>query len=499
MYTHVVLLASLIVSFGRVESTVIESVQGRAAASAVCSRIEDSISSVSGVYYPGHPLYSKAISHWASSSSQDSDCSVEPGSVEDLGVILQIVGSTRTPFAIKGNGRSTNPGFSSTSGVTIAMYRFSEISYDATSQTVKLGAGLNWDSVYEALAPYEVNVVGGVSTGSGVAGVVLNGGMVFCRLSDRSLTSNYRAGYSWLTNQYGLTADTVIEFGLVKPDGNMVNVTESSDPDLFFALKGGLNNFGVVTHLTLKAFPQAQVWGGLLLYTSGHLEEVTAAVAKFTSTVTDPKANILTSYNSILGITTVSQLLFYDAPIPPAGMFDDFLAIPSLFKDVKAREFLDMFYVTPDNATAGNRAMDNVVPLLKMSRPVLDTIVNETNFWGSQLALKSEVILSYAVATFRIPSTSTSIYLPFHLYYGWILETFDDEYHDALRETTRRITEAALADGQAGVDTAALYPGYAIFDTPPERIWGGNLERLRKVKKRVDPKDVMGLTGGYKV
>jgi FAD/FMN-containing dehydrogenase len=86
------------------------------------------------------------------------------------------------PKQIKGNGRSTNPGFSSTSGITIAMYRFSEINYDAASQTVKLGAGLNWDSVYEALAPYKVNVVGGVSTGSGVAGVALNGGMVLCRL-----------------------------------------------------------------------------------------------------------------------------------------------------------------------------------------------------------------------------------------------------------------------------------------------------------------------------
>ncbi|ESK94352.1 hypothetical protein Moror_8217 [Moniliophthora roreri MCA 2997] len=490
MYIHVLILG-LIQQFGFARGNALESIKTSISGSPICSQIEGSISSASGVYYFGHPLYFKAISHWASSSAESSDCSVEPGNVEDLGTILKIVGSTRTPFAVKGNGRTTNPGFSSTSGVTIAMYRFSEITYDASSQTVRLGAGLNWDAVYEALAPYKVNVVGGVSTGSGVAGVAVNG------------------GYSWLTNQHGLTADTAVEFELVKPDGTVVNVTESSDADLFWALKGGLNNFGVVTRLTLKTFPQGQVWGGQITYTSRHLDAVTAAVAKFTSTVTDPKANILTAYNVLLGQVVVSQLLFYDAPNPPPGMFDDFLTVPSLTTDVKTRDFLNMFYVPLDNATYGNRAVDNVVPLLRMSPSVLDTIVNETKFWGEKLALKSQVIVSYAVQTFRLPTASSSGsswpptrspgYLPFHLYYGWALKTFDDDYHNAMRQTSRRITEAALADGQAGVDTAALYPGYAIFDTPAEQIWGESLGRLKEVKKRVDPQNVMGLTGGFKV
>ncbi len=69
-----------------------------------------------------------------------------------------------------------NPGFSSTPGVQIAMYRFSEINYDATAQTVTVGTGMTWEDVYAALDPYGVTVVGGRVPGPGVAGFSLGGG-----------------------------------------------------------------------------------------------------------------------------------------------------------------------------------------------------------------------------------------------------------------------------------------------------------------------------------
>lgn len=71
-----------------------------------------------------------------------------------------------------------NQGFSSTPGIHIAMSRFSEINYDASSQTVDVGAGLVFDDVYKALEPHGVNVVGGRVTGIGVAGFTLGGGTI---------------------------------------------------------------------------------------------------------------------------------------------------------------------------------------------------------------------------------------------------------------------------------------------------------------------------------
>jgi FAD/FMN-containing dehydrogenase len=94
-----------------------------------------------------------------------------------------------------------------------------QVTYDAGAQTATIGAGLIWDDVYAALEPYNVNIVGGRVSGVGVAGFTLGG------------------GYSWKTNQYGLTLDTVQAFELVLPNGNVTTVTEAANADLFFGLK----------------------------------------------------------------------------------------------------------------------------------------------------------------------------------------------------------------------------------------------------------------------
>ncbi|KAJ8455641.1 hypothetical protein ONZ45_g18886 [Pleurotus djamor] len=213
----------------------------------VCENIKSAISSSSDVYFPINLIkYNQGLSHWAVSSSQKSACVVEPGTAEDVSLIIKQVGESRTPFAVKGGGHTTNPGFSSTTGVHIAMTRFNDVVYSPESQTVTYGAGLIWDDVYAALEPYAVNVVGGRVPGVGVAGFTLGG------------------GYSWKTNQFGLTVDNVLAYELVKPNGDIVTVTEASDEALFFALKGGYNNFGVVTKFTVKAFPQTHVWVGYI-------------------------------------------------------------------------------------------------------------------------------------------------------------------------------------------------------------------------------------------
>ncbi len=107
---------------------------------------------------------------------------------------MKIIGQYRVPFGVEGGGHSLNPGFSGTTGVQIAMARFRKIIYHPNNQTVDIGAGLRWNDVYAALDPYNITVIGGRAVNVGVAGLILGG------------------GYSWKSNQYGLSIDNVFEY-----------------------------------------------------------------------------------------------------------------------------------------------------------------------------------------------------------------------------------------------------------------------------------------------
>ncbi|KAH7920768.1 FAD-binding domain-containing protein [Leucogyrophana mollusca] len=459
--------------------------------SGTCVQIAAAVSSASHVYYPGSLHYAKDVSHWASSSSQVAACSFEPGTAADVGIALQILGTNRTPFAVKGGGHASNPGFSSTTGVQIAMYRFSDVDYDAAAQTATIGAGLIWDDVYAALEPYDVNVVGGRVTGVGVAGFTLGG------------------GYSWLTNQYGLTIDTVTAFELVLPSGTVTTVTEASDPNLFFGLRGGFNNFGIVTRFTLQTFPQGQVWGGLITITGNNIPAVNAATANFAANNTDPKAAIITTYNFLLGEPGVSQLIFYDGPTPPSGIFDDFLAIPYLTKDVSTRSFSSLVTASPSNATAGMRGIFNTVSVLEYPIALIDAIVNETIYYGTTLGLATGTFISYDIEPFlptlfdhssipsAYPPSRTQGLLPLNIYYAWLLPTSDTIFQDAIRTSAAYLKSVAIAEGQDIAD-AAVYGNYAIYDTPLADIYGANVPTLETLQATVDPTNVMGLAGGFK-
>jgi len=143
----------------------------------------------------------------------------------------------RTPFAVKGGGHTTNPGFLSTSGVQIAMVHFNTVAIDHSASVVAVGAGLLWDDVYKALDGTGLNVVGGRVPGIGVAGLTLGGGGYFSsRLAIFTVAHWCLKGYSYKTSQFGLALDNVVSYELVLPDGTVRNVTRE-DEDLFFGLR----------------------------------------------------------------------------------------------------------------------------------------------------------------------------------------------------------------------------------------------------------------------
>jgi FAD/FMN-containing dehydrogenase len=163
--------------------------------------------------------------------------------------------------------------------VHISLTRFNQTNFDRTTGTAKVGTGLKSEEAYQQLEPFNVSIAAGRVSGVGVGGFTLGG------------------GYSWLTNQVGVSCDTVVEFEVALPTGKVVTATNTSNADLFFGLKGGGNNFGIVTAITYKVVEQPAVWGGLVVVNGdANITSLSQAISDFQDTNTDPKAVIGVTY-----------------------------------------------------------------------------------------------------------------------------------------------------------------------------------------------------------
>ena len=132
-----------------------------------------------------------------------------------------------------------------------------------------------------------------------------------------------------------------------------------------------------------------------------------------------------------------------------------------------------------------------------------------SQFWGAHLsALDNNLTIVLALEPFdkglfshgsgsAYPPDRSHAILPSSLTLQWSNASLDEMMAFALRNISTTIHAAALADGQ-NVSHVAVYPNYALFGTPLEDMYGGNVERLRKIRAAIDPEDVMGLAGGWK-
>lgn len=161
-------------------------------------------------------------------------------------------------------------------GVLISTRRMSGVRVDPESRAAWVEAGANWQQVIEAAAPYGLAPLSGSFPGVGAVSYTLGGGI------------------GLLARRYGFAADHVRRLDLVTVDGRARRVTASSEPDLFWALRGGGGNFGVVTGMEIDLMPVSGIYGGGLYFdvervpdildiwrqwTAGAPEEMTSAMS----------------------------------------------------------------------------------------------------------------------------------------------------------------------------------------------------------------------------
>ncbi|KAK7032375.1 hypothetical protein VNI00_013123 [Paramarasmius palmivorus] len=274
-------------------------------------------SGLSSVHEYGSAQYKDSIRHFLASSSEVAQIAVHPGNVKDLCRIMKVISQYDVDFAIKGGGHGMAPTMSSTTGIHISMTRFSKIRYNQQTQLVEIGSGCLWDQVYSALAPTGRNVIGGASgDGVGVGGWLLGG------------------GYSLKSNRYGLGIDNIVEFHIVTPDGRaLIADANNEHKRLYQALRGGGNNFGIVTKFTLKTFAQNPTYGSYFLICGSRSEAFKDALVDFVENEQRQEACVVTAFRHELVRGKVDP----EYNISIFCVFD--AAKPKRSKDVPFQEF----------------------------------------------------------------------------------------------------------------------------------------------------------------
>ncbi|EIN09895.1 FAD-binding domain-containing protein [Punctularia strigosozonata HHB-11173 SS5] len=473
---------------------------------AACADIASKISSASEVFYPNTTEYTADITLPASFFNRaNATCVVEPGSDEDAAIVMTSLREhSNAVFGIMGGGHNLNAGFSSTTGVLVALRRFDEVTVipapgdNNQVALVNIGAGQTWDQVFAQTVPQGVNVVGGRFATVGVAGISLGG------------------GYSWISNEHALAIDNVVSYTWISPkDSSINNVTAESNPDVFFALKGGLNNFGLVTKFQTRGYNQTnKVWAGTIYTQPGVSDEVAEALADFSENNTDVKAQVVGTFARGSNSSFEVLVLHYNAETPePPAVFEKFLSFPRQNQS-------DFFLRTFDNFTSaslqtitflnGERTRYSTLAVEGHPLSVVKAFQNQRDTLGPQLeALDPTFFGSWTVEPFiksywdtavesATPHSSEHVLFPPNLEYTWNDPSLNDFMFESLANSTNALIQAALDAGQ-NVSTQIIYPNYAQPQTPVEQFYGQNLPRLQQIRATVDPENVMARAGGFKI
>ena len=335
---------------------------------------------------------------------------------------------------------------------------------------VRLGSGATWGSVAQELIEHDLAVSSGDTYTVGVGGLTLGGGI------------------GWLVRQHGLTIDSLREAEVVLPSGAIVTASETSEPELFWALRGGGGNFGVVTRFTFQAQPlRGVVFGAIDVHPEylaetlrGWRDVMRAAPEKLNSTLYStpefgPELPAATKVLVCYGSADQDEAMSAIRPL---------LALPGVTgDDVELKLFVEVF----DEPSAPPGSI-RIVDRNGFARDLDDTLIERVTTVNA--ALESAVLMVRYVrgALNRVPSDATAFphrdVEAFVMSAAFLLPDAPDE--DERRIMDGWLPVAERLTGTYGNFNLRAYPDVLDLMYPP-----ATMDRLRAAKRRYDPENLL--------
>jgi FAD/FMN-containing dehydrogenase len=221
------------------------------------------------VHRAGSQPFDECTRVWNGAISQRPDVVVQPASEADVQAVVRYARDIRLPITVRGGGHDWAGRSLTAGGVVIDMSSMRGVDVDVATSTARLAGGARAADVAAAAEP------AGLAPATGAIGDV---GMVGLTLS---------GGYGWLNGIAGLALDNLIEAKVVLADGSAVTANAELEPDLFWAIRGGGGNFGVVTEMRIKLHPVPLCTAGVIGFGWQEAAEVLRGFNELTPTMPD--------------------------------------------------------------------------------------------------------------------------------------------------------------------------------------------------------------------
>ncbi|EEH50152.2 uncharacterized protein PADG_06231 [Paracoccidioides brasiliensis Pb18] len=457
-----------------------------------CEKACDILATVlpSEVQFPGSEDYnSTRASYWAQQQSDLSpSCFVVAKRSHSVSTSITVSRKTKCPFSVRSGGHSDVPGASNIEkGITIDLRSISEIDVSDDKRITYVGAGARWGEVYAKLDEMDLMVVGGRVFSLGVGGLTLGGGI------------------SFFSGKEGLACDNVV----VMADGRLRDVNQTSYPDLYRALRGGGNNFGIVTRFDLDTYPQGEMWSAIRTYPLDAKEHLIEGLASFNKNAADDSdLAIITSFAYAGGQWICGHITDYARPVPDPELFISSFGILANIPPIRDNTQLirlsnlsiEMIAVNPPSGLRDRYATATYKNSIELQNRIVDIVVSEldrvkgeiSNLEGFVCAVNFQAITLPMISKFSKRggnilgiSPDDGPLLLILINFTWASSSDDDIIISASESILSQSNGAAA---ELGLINDFVYMNYAGSHQSPFVGYGKkNLQQLRKVQAKYDP------------